>query len=547
MIGGPNTILPKPIESFLSWSLCISCLSVSGYHYYVTNYIKPLWMKIRRKQITNTSITQHGSSSRTGSRTGSGSTTSTAIKQSNNYCEVPLTTYSRAELHRRTPGERYSELIQMMYYFYLQSTSKSEMIEKECSRVQESESESKKEDVVQNLDDDTIVSLIRSNTICRRLVSLIMTLLYHNDSSTRTLSPPSSLLTDKCISSKDNNHAGLADHELYDKILVQRLVELWPRLVELPPTPKSAENELFHISLVVPCYNESSAFIQKQLKYLMDKCRSPQFVEVIVVNAGGSNNDIYDKESNTTQSMLSLFGDVQVLSFTGGGGRGPTMNYGANAARGLILTFCHLDTRLPHNWDVKICDTLMYNAGKQGSPEIPTGSTSIRANSCAFSFGIDTSPEGILNPFTSDCLGYYPPGIKAVETTANIRTQLFSLPYGDQAISIAKNVFDFVGGFPDQCLMEDYELVALLRKRASLMTKCREQLKIIPGEPSLCSPRRWQKFGVLFVTYTNSKLVNLYAGGMSSDDLYRRYYGRDPPDRDEELSPWEVEMARIVF
>ena len=198
----------------------------------------------------------------------------------------------------------------------------------------------------------------------------------------------------------------------------------------------------------------------------------------------------------------------------------------------------------------------MHNAEGEVSAETSADGTStipIRANSCAFSFGIDTSPKGLLNPFTSTStsasIGYYPPGIKAVETTANIRTKLFSLPYGDQAISIAKNVFDFVGGFPDQCLMEDYELVALLRKRALLITgtSCREQLQIIPGEPSLCSPRRWQKHGVLLVTYTNSKLVNLYAGGMSADDLYRLYYGRDPPDRESELSPWETEMARIRF
>jgi len=235
------------------------------------------------------------------------------------------------------------------------------------------------------------------------------------------------------------------------------------------------------------------------------------------------------------------------------------------------LTFCHLDTKLPHNWDLKICDTLMTTDGDaaaatstttttsndiDGSKDSSKNTTSVRANSCAFSFGIDTSPEGLSNPFCSSSVGYFPPGIKAVETTANIRTQLFSLPYGDQAISIAKSVFDFVGGFPDQCLMEDYELVALLRKRASLLTTTttttttttstrREQLKIIPGEPALCSPRRWQKHGVLFVTYTNSTLVNLYAGGMSADDLYRRYYGRAPPNRDSALSPWEIEMEKI--
>ena len=147
-----------------------------------------------------------------------------------------------------------------------------------------------------------------------------------------------------------------------------------------------------------------------------------------------------------------------------------------------------------------------------------------------------------------DLKGYYPPGIKAIEVAVKIRTHLYSLPYGDQILSLPTTVFNFIGGFPDQCLMEDYELISLLRKRAFLIpkihnTKCKkEKLEIIPGEPALCSPRRWQKFGVLYVTYMNSKLVNMYAGGMTPDNIYRRYYNATPPQRENELSPWEIEL-----
>ena len=96
--------------------------------------------------------------------------------------------------------------------------------------------------------------------------------------------------------------------------------------------------------------------------------------------------------------------------------------------------------------------------------------------------------------------------------------------------------------------MEDYELVALLRKRAALITSPAplERLKIIPGEPSLCSPRRWQKFGVLYVTFMNSKFVNKYAGGMSPDFLFSHYYGQSPPARRNSLSPWEIQMDVMI-
>jgi len=98
--------------------------------------------------------------------------------------------------------------------------------------------------------------------------------------------------------------------------------------------------------------------------------------------------------------------------------------------------------------------------------------------------------------------------------------------------------------------MEDYELVALLRKRSVLLPKLgisdREQVYIIGGQPALCSPRRWVKFGTLYVTWMNSKFVSLYAGGLCPDDLFRLYYGGSPPKRDNELSPWEIELEAML-
>jgi len=98
--------------------------------------------------------------------------------------------------------------------------------------------------------------------------------------------------------------------------------------------------------------------------------------------------------------------------------------------------------------------------------------------------------------------------------------------------------------------MEDYELVALLRKRASLLPKLgveeTEKLTIIGGDPALCSPRRWQKFGVLYVTFMNSKFVNLYAGGMGPNELYTKYYGTVAPERAKQLSPWELELEQLI-
>jgi len=122
------------------------------------------------------------------------------------------------------------------------------------------------------------------------------------------------------------------------------------------------------------------------------------------------------------------------------------------------------------------------------------------------------------------------------------------MPYGEQCLSLPASTFQYLGGFPNQCIMEDYELVSLLSQRMTLLPKFgvyKEQLKIVPCAPALCSPRRWQSFGVLYVTLTNSKLVNLYAGGLSPDQIYERYYGRKllsfAPS-----SPWEKELHVLL-
>ena len=87
--------------------------------------------------------------------------------------------------------------------------------------------------------------------------------------------------------------------------------------------------------------------------------------------------------------------------------------------------------------------------------------------------------------------------------------------------------------------MEDYDLIALLRLRASRLP---ESLAIVPGPHALCSPRRWQQYGVWYVTWTNSRLVNRYARTQcTAQDIYEDYYGR-PLDGVEESSPWEMEI-----
>jgi glycosyltransferase involved in cell wall biosynthesis len=431
-IGGPGTWLPSPVESFLSWCLCLSCLSVSGYNYLKTRYFSQLPVS--------------------------------------SY-QISLTTHSIDEVGRCSLDERHCQLISMINILL-----------------------GKKEIDFFTCDEKVIVNLLRSNDICRRLASLVMKLYMKNGNN---------------IETRDKGE------EKYT--IVPKLKRVWDQLLEIPSFKDNSE---YKVSLIVPAYRENVELLHKNLEYTLSNCQSQSSIELILVHALPSNKDdnqLGAKMKDMVESLRKsgLCGQSTYVAYSMGGGRGPCLNYGAKVASGNVFTFCHADTTLPKGWDEQVMNTLQNDK---------------KASCCTFSFGIGEKNSSV---------GKYPPGIRAVEYTANLRTNLFSLPYGDQVLSMHQQMFRFIGGFPDQCLMEDYELVTLLRKRKH------DHIAIIPNHRALCSPRRWQKFGVLYVTFMNSIFVNYYVRyGMTPNELYQLYYNTSsPPKRKyENLSPWEVTM-----
>jgi len=120
----------------------------------------------------------------------------------------------------------------------------------------------------------------------------------------------------------------------------------------------------------------------------------------------------------------------------------------------------------------------------------------------------------------------YPWGIRAVWFLGNIRAYFFSLPYGDHILSIPASYFRHVGGFPDQPIMEDYELMDLFRRRAKIPA-LHETLRIIAPPAGRCSVRRWQRFGVVYVTLVNALVVHRYSAGVwDANDVFDYYYRR---------------------
>ena len=176
-------------------------------------------------------------------------------------------------------------------------------------------------------------------------------------------------------------------------------------------------------------------------------------------------------------------------------GRGIQLNAGARATEGSILLFLHDDSVPPHQFAYQVRKIAQDPA------------VSIGCFQLAFS------------PST--------PALDLVSRWANLRTDLFGLPYGDQGLFCRRTVFWEAGGFRNPFLMEDVDFVRQCKKRGRLLK--------IPDSIHT-SPHRYLKRGLLRASLQNHCLMLLYFLGMSNRGLYKLYYGCDPQEPDAHRS-----------
>ena len=214
------------------------------------------------------------------------------------------------------------------------------------------------------------------------------------------------------------------------------------------------------ISVIIPTLNEE-AVIEQTLRSL----RETSEVEIIVVDGGSRDQTI--KIARRYAETLSS-----------GPGRGRQMNEGACHAHGQFLLFLHADSILPARALSQIVNTLK-------DPEVVGG---------AFQLGINT--KKFL--------------LRMVATFANWRCAMTRIPYGDQGIFVRRTVFEKVGGYPDQPLMEDLEFSRRLKRQGRLV--------FLPDRV-LTSSRRWDQEGIFCTTVRNQVLIFLYLLGVSPERL----------------------------
>lgn len=168
-------------------------------------------------------------------------------------------------------------------------------------------------------------------------------------------------------------------------------------------------------------------------------------------------------------------------------GRGAQLNAGARALDTPWLLFLHADTRIP-----------------------PAAARAL---------------EGWLaaaDPATAAHFGFALEGDawfwRFIELGQAIRERLYGLAYGDQGLVVSRGLFEEVGGYPDEPLMEDVALLRRLR-RAGRVERIPEALPT--------SPRRYEREGRWRAWLRNTVLVTLYHAGVPPRVL-RRWYPDEP-------------------
>lgn len=223
------------------------------------------------------------------------------------------------------------------------------------------------------------------------------------------------------------------------------------------------------ISIILPILNESET-LRRELPRLQQL--SQQGCELIFVD-GGSRDD--------SVAQLHAAGMHVVHSEPG---RAMQMNLGASQASTEQLVFLHIDTRLPDKAAdlVRTALNVTGQGGQWGRFDV--------------------------------CIEGRHPMLKLVGWMMNQRSRLTGIATGDQAVFIRRDLFNRVGGFPQQPLMEDIEISRLLKQQAR---------PVCLKAKVLTSGRRWEQQGVWRTILLMWWLRFSYWRGVSAERLARLY------------------------
>ena len=221
------------------------------------------------------------------------------------------------------------------------------------------------------------------------------------------------------------------------------------------------------ISIIIPTLNEETT-LEETIKSASSANIEHEF---IIVDAESEDN---------TRTIAIRYGKVLSIREHS---RGASMDLGAQHSSGDILVFLHSDTRLPAGALEKI-QKYMDN------PEIIWGGFKRCLNSRARKYRL-------LDLWVIFC------------------NRFLKIIAGDQGIFCRKDVFMNIGGFRGMPILEDINLVTRLKKSGQM---------ILIKDCIRVSIRRYEKTGILKISFLNLLLTFFYICGVSPDRIYRIYY-----------------------
>jgi rSAM/selenodomain-associated transferase 2 len=195
-------------------------------------------------------------------------------------------------------------------------------------------------------------------------------------------------------------------------------------------------------------------------------------LEIVVVD-GGSRDDTVERARAMGAEVIS-----------GPRGRGRQLDLGWRACSGEVVVFLHADTRLAPGWREAVRAALADDATVGG----------------AFRFRFDVQR----------------PSLRWVEWGVALRTRLFSLPYGDQALFVRRSILEQIGGISHGEMFEDLDLVSAMRARGRIA---------LLHESATTSARRYLESGVLRTVVRNAVALTAWRLGFDPARV-AAWYGR---------------------
>ena len=219
------------------------------------------------------------------------------------------------------------------------------------------------------------------------------------------------------------------------------------------------------VSIIIPVLNE-----EKNIEKTLTQFNELKGDKEIIVVDGGSR----DNTKEIAERIAKVIDSEK--------GRANQMNKGAQKASGDILWFVHSDSVISKN--------------------------SIEELKLAI------DQEYVGGGFSLKFYDYNTLFMKYISITSNLRAKYLGLYFGDQGIFVKKSVFESLGGYPRQEIMEDWEF--------SLSMKKVGKLKLI-STPISTSSRRFKNGGQLRTHLLMHKIKLMYLLGTPTDKLVKMY------------------------